>query len=236
MMFMIAASCVSAQTHIGPIVGYTVAGSSRADVSSYGEPSRYFYGGRLVTPVRRGTELALTLGLRQEQGGFVSPFAKSGISPGVGIIHVVENPSGGPVVVSSLTTSALELNASLRIPLARFDSAGSYLGIHLGAMTDYLISARQEDDYTAILQGDRGQIPDRLSTSYTTQLGGGALLGGLLVMKTDFGRLVIEMTYVLRQPETLKIPSPRIGGPQEQYVGWLVGSGLRLSAGLEFGL
>ncbi|MBU3698893.1 MAG: hypothetical protein FGM33_02610, partial [Candidatus Kapabacteria bacterium] len=236
MIIMTAAFVVSAQTYLGPVIGTVVTTSSRADVSSYGTPSRYFYGGRLVMPVRRGTELAITLGLRQEEGGFLSAFTKNSIGGNRGIVDVVENPISGPSVVSSLSTSSVELNASLRIPLARFDTAGSYLGVHLGAMADMLTSADQVDDYTRILQGDRGQIPDRVQTTYDSQIGGGAVLGALMVLKTDIGRLVIEMSYILRQPETLAIPSPRIGGAKEQYVGWLVGNGLRLSAGLELGL
>ncbi|MEY3385830.1 MAG: hypothetical protein RIR53_641 [Bacteroidota bacterium] len=236
MIVMTAAHVVSAQVYVGPVASTIISTSSRADISAYGEPSRYFYGGRVVASMRRGTELAITLGLRQEEGGFLSPFTKNSIGGAGGIVNVVENPISGPTVVSSLSTSAAELGASLRIPLAQFDTSGSYMGIHLGAMADMLTSANQVDDYRRILQGDRGQIPDRVETSYNSQIGGGAVLGALLVLKTDLGRLVIEMSYILRQPETLTIPVPRRGGPQEQYVGWLVGSGLRLSAGLELGL
>lgn len=236
MIVMVATSSVFGQTYVGLTVGTTVAGSSRADVSAYGEPSRVFYGGRVITTLRKGLELVGTLGLRQEEGGFLSPFTKNSLPGGGGIVQVVENPISGPVVVSSLATSALELSAALRIPLARFDSAGSYVGLQLGAMADYLTSAEQVDDYTRILQGDRGQIPDRVTTSYASQIGGGAQIGGLLVLNTDLGRLSIEFAYLLRQPETLPVPAPRAGGPKEQYVGWLVGNGLRISAGLELGL
>lgn len=236
MVFMIAASSVFGQTYVGLTIGSTVAGSSRSDVSAYGEPSRFFYGGRVVTTLRKGLELVGTFGLRQEDGGFTSRFTRNSFAGAGGMVQVVDNPISGPVVVSSLSTSAVELNAALRIPLARFDSAGSYIGLHLGAMADYLSSADQVDDYTRILQGDRGQIPDRVSTSYAAQIGGGVQIGGLLVLKTDLGRLSIEFTYLLRQPEALPVPVPRSGGPKEQYIGWLVGNGLRLSAGLELGL
>ncbi|HBB25014.1 MAG TPA: hypothetical protein DCZ59_01985 [Bacteroidetes bacterium] len=236
MVFMIATSSVFGQTYLGLTIGSTVAGSSRSDVSAYGEPSRVFYGGRVVTTLRKGLELVGTFGLRQEEGGFTSRFARSTFPGGGGTLQVVENPISGPVVVSSLSTSALELSAALRIPMARFDSAGSYIGLQLGAMADYLSSADQVDDYTRILQGDRGQIPDRVSTSYASQVGGGAQVGGLLVLQTDLGRLSIEFAYLLRRPETLPVPAPRVGGPKEQYVGWLVGNGLRISAGLELKL
>ena len=236
MIVMTAAHVVSAQVYVGPVASTIISTSSRADISAYGEPSRYFYGGRVVAGMRRGTELAITLGLRQEEGGFLSGFRRNTFGGNRGIVDVVDNPITGPTVVSSLSTSAVELNASIRIPLARFDTAGSYVGVHFGAMADVLTSAEQLDDYTRILQGDRGQIPDRVATSYDTQVGGGAVLGGLVVVKTDIGRLVLELSYILRQPETLAVPTPYVGGPKEQYVGWLVGNGLRLSAGLELGL
>jgi len=236
MVIMVATSSVFAQTYVGLTIGSTLAGSSRSDVSAYGEPSRVFYAGRVATTLRKGLELVGTFGMRQEEGGFTSRFVRNAFSGGGGMVQVVENPISGPVVVSSLTTSAFELSAALRIPLARFDSAGSYIGLQLGAMADYLRSADQVDDYTRILQGDRGQVPDRVATSYDAQIGGGAQIGGLLVLKTDLGRLTIEFTYLLRQPETVPIPAPRLGGPKEQYIGWLVGNGLRLSAGLELGL
>lgn len=230
---VIATLSVWGQTYGGLTIGSTLVGASRSDVSAYGEPSRMVYGVRLVMPSRRGMELAATLGFRQEDGGFVSPFTRSAVRPPSGRINVVENPTAGPVVVSSLTTSAAELNVALRIPVARMDSSGSYVGVQLGVLADYLLSAEQVDDYTAILPGDRGQIPDRVSTSYDAQIGGGAVLGGIMVLNAGIGRLVIDVAYLLRQPESLPVPTPRLGGPKEQYIGWLVGSGMRFSAGFE---
>lgn len=230
---VVATLSVWGQTYGGVTIGSTLVGASRSDVSAYGEPSRMVYGLRFVVPARRGMELAASLGYRQEEGGFVSSFTRSAARPPSGHINVVENPTGGPVVVSSLTTTAVEMNAVLRIPVARMDSSGSYAGVQLGVLADYLLSANQEDDYTGILPGDRGQIPDRVSTSYNAQIGGGAILGGIMVLNAGIGRLVIDVAYMLRQPESLPVPMPRLGGPKEQYVGWLVGSGMRFSAGFE---
>ncbi|MBU3679516.1 MAG: hypothetical protein FGM32_07910 [Candidatus Kapabacteria bacterium] len=230
---VVATLSVWGQTYGGVTIGSTLVGASRSDVSAYGEPSRMVYGLRFVMPARRGMELAATLGYRLEDGGFVSSFTRGAVRPPSGRINVVENPTAGPLVVSSLTTTAAELNVALRIPVARMDSSGSYAGVQLGVLTDYLLSAEQVDDYTGILPGDRGQIPDRVSTSYNAQVGGGAILGGIMVLNTGIGRLVIDVAYLLRQPETVAVPTPRLGGPKEQYVGWLVGSGLRFSAGFE---
>lgn len=230
---VVATLSVWGQTYAGVTIGSTLAGASRSDVSAYGEPTRMMYGLRMVMPTRRGLEIAVSLGYRQEDGGFVSSFVRSTARPPSGMVNVVDNPTSGPVVVSSLATSAVELTAALRMPVTRLDSSGSYVGVQLGVLADYMLPAQQVDDYTAILPGDRGQIPDRVSTSYDTQFGGGAVLGGLLVLNTGIGRLVIDAQYIMRQPESLTIPTPRFGGPKEQYIGWLVGSGLRFSAGFE---
>jgi len=108
--------------------------------------------------------------------------------------------------------------------------------VQLGALACGLTSAQQTDDYTGILQGDRGSIPDRFSTSYASQIGAGAVIGAVLVLNTGGGRLVLDVSYVVRGPESLPVPTPRTGGASEQYVGWLVGNGLRFSAGFDLGL
>lgn len=236
MLVMVATSSVYGQGFVGVSIGTTLATSSRSDVSSYGEPSRMYYGLRASTTLRKGLELIGSLGLRQEEGGFVTPFVRNGVRRSTGMVNVVDNPVGGPVVVSSLSTSAIELNAALRIPVARVDTSGSYIGLQFGAMADVLTSADQTDDYTGILQGDRGSIPDRVSTSYASQIGAGAVIGAVLVLNTGGGRLVLDVSYVVRGPESLPVPTPRTGGASEQYVGWLVGNGLRFSAGFDLGL
>ncbi len=236
MLVMVATSSVHAQTYIGATIGTTLATSSRSDVSAYGDPSRAVYGLRASTVFRKGMELTGSLGLRSEEGGFVSPFVRNAVRRPAGMVNVVDNPGGGPVVVSSLATSAIELNAALRIPLARVDSSGSYAGVQLGVLADVLTSAEQTDDYTGILQGDRGSIPDRVSTSYASQFGGGAVIGAVLVLNTGGGRLVLDVSYIVRGPESLPVPTRGIGGATEQYVGWLVGNGLRFSAGFDLGL
>lgn len=236
MLVMVATSSVYSQSFVGVSIGTTLTTSSRSDVSSYGEPSRMYYGVRLSSTIRKGMELIGSLGFRQEEGGFVTPFVRNSVRRPTGMINVVDNPVGGPVVVSSLSTSAIELNAALRIPLARVDTSGSYVGLQIGAMADVLTSAGQTDDYTGILQGDRGSIPDRVSTSYASQIGGGAVIGSVLVLNTGAGRLVLDISYCIRGPKSLPLPIPRAGSASEQYVGWLVGNGLRLSAGFDFGL
>jgi hypothetical protein len=235
-LVMVATSSVYGQTFLGVTIGTTLATSSRTDVSDYGNPSRMLYGLRASTTIRKGMELVGSIGLRSEEGGFVTPFVRNAARRPIGMVNVVDNPSGGPVVVSSLVTSAIELTAALRIPLARVDTSGSYFGVQLGALVDQLTSAEQTDDYTGILPGDRGSIPDRVATSYTSQIGGGAVIGGVLVLNTGAGRLVLDITYVTRGPESLPVPTPRTGGSSEQYVGWLVGNGLRFSAGFDLGL
>lgn len=236
MLGMVATSSVYAQTYLGATIGTTLATSSRSDVSAYGEPGRMLYGLRASTTIRKGMELVGSLALRSEEGGFVSPFVRNVVRRPAGMVNVVDNPGGGPVVVSSLATSAIEVNAALRIPLARVDTAGSYVGVQIGALADVLTSAEQTDDYTGILQGDRGSIPDRVSTSYTSQIGAGAVIGAVLVLNTGGGRLVLDVSYVVRGPESLPVPTPRTGVASEQYVGWLVGNGLRFSAGFDLGL
>lgn len=236
MLVMVATSSVCGQTFLGVTIGTTLATSSRSDVSSYGDPSRMLYGLRACTTIRKGMELVGSLGLRTEEGGFVSPFVRNTVRRPTGTVNVVDNPAGGPVVVSSLATSAIELNAAVRIPLARVDTSGSYMGLQIGVMADLLTSAEQTDDYTGILQGDRGSIPDRVSTSYGAQIGGGAIIGGVIVLNTGAGRLVLDVSYIVRGPESLPVPTLRTGGAKEQYVGWLVGNGLRFSAGFDLGL
>jgi hypothetical protein len=233
-LVMVATSSVYGQTFLGVTIGTTLATSSRTDVSDYGDPSRMLYGLRASTTIRKGMELVGSLGLRSEEGGFVTPFVRNSVGLPTGRVNVVDNPSGGPVVVSSLVTSAI--TAALRIPLARVDTSGSYFGVQLGALVDQLTSSEQTDDYTGILQGDRGSIPDRVSTSYASQIGGGIVIGGVLVVNTGAGRLVLDITYVTRGPESLPVPTPRTGGASEQYVGWLVGNGLRFSAGFDLSL
>lgn len=233
---MVTASFVSAQSFLGPLIGYTLSTTSREDVASYGTPTRLAYGIKYAGVVRRSTEVTASIAYRTEDGGFVSPFkAISGLGSN-GMINVVDAPGSGPSVVSSLSTSAIEVQLGLRVPMARIDSLGSYFGFTAGLFADALLRAEQQDDYSGVPTLDRGDLPVRVATTYDTQVGGGFTVGGSVVLVTSAGRLTLDLAYLLRQPDGVPLPQVRIGGPKTQYVGWLVGSGLRLSAALEVAL
>ena len=236
MLFMVTASVVSAQSFLGPMIGYSLSTTSREDVASYGSPTRLSYGLKYAGVVRRSTELIASIAYRSEDGGFVSPFKATSSFGSNGMINVVDAPGAGPSVVSSLSTSSVEVQLGLRAPMARIDSAGSYVGFTVGLFADALLRAEQQDDYSGIPTLDRGDLPVRVATTYDTQLGCGFTVGGSLVLVTSAGRLTLDLAYLLRQPDSVPLPEVRIGGPKTQYVGWLVGSGLRLSAAMEFAL
>jgi hypothetical protein len=52
----------------------------------------------------------------------------------------------------------------------------------------------------------------------------GAIVGARMVLPVDTSRILIDVSYIVRQPTTI----------ENQDIGWLVGRGLRLGVGFQF--
>ncbi len=222
--FVVATLSLSAQSYIGPYFAYGVSTSVGQDVAAYGTPSRIALGALYSRTIAAGAELNIHGFYRIESGGARTPFvtASTGvIAPGT--INVVEPGSGGPRVVTTLSSTALELGASLAFQVAELDSTGSAIQLQLGVYGDRLFSVKQTDDYSEVPKDQLGQRPLVVNGTYDAQIGFGAFVGARMVLPIDGSRILFDVSYTVRQPTVIN----------EQAIGWLVGRGLRIGAGFQ---
>ncbi len=223
------------QLYVGPTAWYLVSTSAPETSATEGQPTRLLVGGSALWLLQNKTEVRVTLGYRYEQGTFGTPeslLPNDGNTSNTGPsrLHVVETGQGEPLLTSTLTASSVELNAGLGFPLLALDTSGSNLGLSVGVMTDVILSASQEDDYSAI---PNHPDPDLVTASYEQQFGFGAYIGAFLGMNLGGSRISFDVTYMFRQPGTLSTTGTPV---TEQNIGWLIGRGLRIGIGLFFGL
>jgi hypothetical protein len=89
---------------------------------------------------------------------------------------------------------------------------------------DRLFSVKQTDDYSELPKDELRDRPVIVSGTYDAQIGFGAIVGARMVLPVDASRILIDVSYVGRQPTTI----------ENQDIGWLVGRGLRLGVGFQF--
>ena len=83
---------------------------------------------------------------------------------------------------------------------------------------------KQTDDYSEFPKEELGQRPVTVSGTYDAQIGFGAFVGARMVLPVDASRILIDLSYSVRQPTTI----------ENQDIGWLVGRGIRLGLGFQF--
>lgn len=229
-------STVHAQSlFVGPTAWYLISTNAPGSSNGAGQPTRYMVGAAATIPFNKKTELRTTVGYRSESGSFTTPLNQlpttdQRVHPPVSLIQVVDNPNATPQLPSTLTASSLELTASLCFPVMPLDSSGAALGFSLGGLVDYMMSAQQDDDYSAI---DKHQGPAHVIADYESQLGFGALLGLYIALPVGTNRLNFDLQYVFRNPTTITSATTP---PVEQSSGWLIGKGLRVGLSFGFGL
>lgn len=227
-----AAACIAVSAHaqgvyIGPEIGYTVSTSVPEEVSSSGAPTRVRVGASLHLSGKTKVDFRFSLGYRLENGTFKTAY--SGVDDSVtstkGRLDVVEPTPRGPSVMSELTSSSADLSAEGFISLGDLDTTGSKIGLTLGFFGDRVISASQTDDYSAV-EGYSG--PRIVQVQYQGQFGFGVSVGLSAIIPMGDSHIVFDLKYIVRQPSTLATnTTPSV----DQSVGWLIGKGLRISAG-----
>lgn len=222
----IAVSVHAQGVYIGPEIGYTVSTSVPFEVSSSGAPTRVRVGASLHLSGKSKVDFRFSLGYRTEGGTFRTDYVNPADSVATqGRLHVVEPKPGGPNVLSELTSSSVELSAEGFLPLGDLDTSGSKIGLTLGFFGDRVISASQTDDYQAV-EGYTG--PRIVQVQYQGQFGFGVLVGLSAIIPMGDSHIVFDVKYIVRQPSTLATnTAPSV----DQNVGWLIGKGLRISAG-----
>jgi hypothetical protein len=176
----------------------------------------------------KGTEFRLGLGYRGEEGAVGTP--ESQLPEQSASIAVVDNQGSEPQMISTITASSLELDATLCFPVLKLDTSGAAVGVSIGLLADAILSAKQQDDYSAIPDHP---APDLVEAEFEQQLGFGAAVGAYVVVPFGSNRLSFDLNYVFRQPSTI---STTTTPPVESEIGWVIGRGLRLGATFYIGL
>ncbi len=222
--FVVATLSLSAQSYIGPYFTYGISTSVGTSVSAYGAPSRIAFGALYSRAISSGAEINVHGFYRAESGGAKTTLTEPlGLGRPPGMLNVVEPGAGGPRVVTTMSSTAIELGASLAFQVAELDSTGSAIQLQLGVYADRLFSVKQTDDYSEFPKEQLGQRPVTVSGTYDAQIGFGAIVGARMVLPVDASRILIDVSYVVRQPTTL----------ENQDIGWLVGRGVRLGIGFQ---
>lgn len=223
--FVVATLSLSAQSYIGPYFSYGISTSVGTSVSAYGAPSRVALGAIYSRAIATGAEINVHGLYRIESGGAKTvPPDPLGLSRPTGMLNVVEPGAGGPRVITTLSSTAIELGASLAFRVAELDSTGSAIQLQLGVYGDRLFSVKQTDDYSELPKEQLGQRPVTVTGTYDAQVGFGAIVGARMVLPMDATRILIDLSYMVRQPTTI----------DNQDIGWLVGRGIRLGLGFQF--
>lgn len=223
-IFVVATLSLSAQSYIGPYFSYGISTGVGTNVSAYGAPSRIAIGAIYSRSISTGTEVNIHGMYRMESGGAkTDPPNPLGLARPSGMLNVVEPGGGGPRIVTTLNSTALELGASLAFQVAELDSTGSAIHLQLGVYGDRLFGVSQTDDYSELSKEQLGDRPVTVEGSYEAQIGFGALVGARMVLPIDASRILIDLSYVVRQPTTI----------DNQDIGWLVGRGVRLGVGFQ---
>jgi len=226
---------VSAQWFVGPAFTYTISTGLGEDVTAYGAPTRFNVGVRANKVLAKSSELYVGLNYRIENGGFMTPFVATPAMR-VGKLDVVEPGAGGPMVTSTINTSAVELDLGISFRITDLDTSGSRLMLNVGALVDNIFTADQTDDYSAVPANDLGTRPRTVSAEYASQFGFGAQFGVSLILPFGDSRVVFDLGYMVRQPTEFDIPTATSSTSSSQDVGWLVGRGFRLGLAYQFGL
>ena len=223
--FVVATLSLSAQSNIGPYFSYGISTGVGTSVSAYGAPSRFAFGALYSRAIGKGAEINVHGLYRIESGGAKTvPPDPLGLGRPTGMLNVVEPGSGGPRVITTMNATAIELGASLAFQVAELDSTGSAIQLQLGVYGDRLFSVKQTDDYSELPKEQRGDRPVTVSGAYDAQIGFGAFVGARMVLPVDASRILIDLSYIVRQPTTI----------DNQDIGWLVGRGIRLGIGFQF--
>jgi len=224
-IFVVATLSLSAQSYIGPYFAYGISTSVGTSVSAYGAPSRIAVGALYSRTISSGAELNVHGFYRMESGGAkTTPPDPLGLGRPSGMLNVVEPGAGGPRVITTLDATALEIGATLAFRVAELDSTGSAIQLQLGVYGDRLFSVSQTDDYSELPKEQLGDRPLTVRGTYDAQIGFGAIVGARMVLPVDASRILIDVSYIVRQPTTI----------ENQDIGWLVGRGLRLGVGFQF--
>lgn len=222
--FVVATLSLSAQSYIGPYFSYGISTSVGTSVSAYGAPSRIAFGGLYSRAIGKGAEINVHGLYRIESGGAKTLAEPITLGRPTGMLNVVEPGGGGPRITSTFNSTAIELGASLAFQVAELDSTGSAIQLQLGVYGDRLFSVKQTDDYSELPKEQRGDRPVTVSGTYDAQIGFGAFVGARMVLPVDASRILIDLSYIVRQPTTIAT----------QDIGWLVGRGIRLGVGFQF--
>ncbi len=219
----------------GPMVTTSMSTSVGADVESYGPPTRYSIGVQFSRRSASGSEYSFTVQHRMESGGYLTNFVKpsGGI---VGKLNVVDVPTGGPVIITTLDATAIEAGAGIRLPVLALDSNGTRVLFQFGINIDRVLSMTQVDNFSRVPEAERGNIPRQTTITFDGQTGFGGQLGLALSAPAGDGRFLIELLYNVRQPLTIAFPAGTAAPGAEQNIGWLLGRSIRLGASYQFKL
>ncbi len=232
-LFFLGSACgvgTFAQTpFVGPTAFYLLSTSSPGNTSGLPQPTRFLVGASALWLQKNNVHIRVSAGYRSEEGSFATPQSQAPNVAG-NRLHVIDPATGEPMLTSTITASSVEVNAQLGFPLLPLDSSGSVLGLTIGGLMDYMVSASQTDDYSAF---PNHQGPKTVTAQYSPHAGFGALLGAYLTIPLDVHQLAFDVSYVFRRPSTMLTT----GTPAtEQNIGWLIGSGLRVGVTMFFRL
>lgn len=212
---------------IGPEIGYTVTTSVPSEVSRSGAPTRIRVGASLHLSAKSKVDFRFSLGYRIENSELKTIYDNtidSNLSA-QGRLNVLVPNTQSPNVQSEILSNSIDLAAEGFIPLGDLDTSGSRIGLTLGFFADRVLSASQTDDYSAVTDYPGPQI---VQVQYKPQFGFGASIGVSTILPMGDSRIVFDIKYIIRQPSTLTTNNSRA---EDQNVGWLMGNGLRISAG-----